>query len=80
GAGGAAEGAETTALGAAALAGLAVGFWSSRQELARHWQADREFQPALKPAARRARLAGWEEALDRARGTRPTRRRPKAAR
>src|SRR5205814_2340464 len=57
---------ETTALGAAYLAGLAVGYWKSQAEIASHWQADRRFTPAMKPAARKHLVAGWARALDRA--------------
>ena len=57
--------AETTALGAAYLAGLAVGFWKDRSDIARQWQADRKFTPAMKPGARKAMLAGWSKALAR---------------
>jgi glycerol kinase len=58
---------ETTALGAAYLAGLAVGFWKDQKEIAAQWQADRRFTPAMKPATRRKLLAGWTKALARAR-------------
>ena len=55
---------ETTALGAAYLAGLAVGLWSSTEEIARAWTVERRFEPAM-PDARRAELmAGWQRALD----------------
>ncbi len=59
---------ETTALGAAYLAGLAVGFWKDRKEIARQWQVDRRFEPAMKPARRRQLIADWERALGRAKG------------
>ena len=59
--------AETTALGAAYLAGLAVGYWKDAAEIAAQWQADRRFTPAMKPAKRKALLAGWGKALARAR-------------
>jgi glycerol kinase len=59
--------AETTALGAAYLAGLAVGFWRDQADIARHWQADRRFTPRMKPAARKTLAAGWSKALARAR-------------
>ena len=59
--------AETTALGAAYLAGLATGFWRDREEIARHWQADRRFSPAMKPAQRKKLVAGWTKALGRSR-------------
>ena len=58
--------AETTALGAAYLAGLAVGFWKSQADIARQWQADKRFKPAMKPAARKQIAAGWVKALGRA--------------
>jgi glycerol kinase len=58
--------AETTALGAAYLAGLAVGFWKSQADIARQWQVDTRFAPAMKPAVRRGIAAGWERALERA--------------
>jgi len=58
--------AETTALGAAYLAGLAVGFWKDQREIAAQWQVDRRFTPAMKPAARRKLMAGWAKALGRA--------------
>ncbi len=59
---------ETTALGAAYLAGLAVGFWKSTAEIAEQWQTDRRFTPTMKAPARKALLAGWNRALDRAKG------------
>ncbi len=58
---------ETTALGAATLAGLATGFWESEAEIRDHWREDRRFEPAM-PAGTAARLrAGWERALGRSR-------------
>jgi glycerol kinase len=58
--------AETTALGAAYLAGLAVGFWKNRKEISAQWQVDRVFTPQMRPARRRELLAGWNKALSRA--------------
>jgi glycerol kinase len=58
--------AETTALGAAYLAGLAVGFWKNQADIARQWQADKHFKPAMKPAARSKITKGWVRALGRA--------------
>ena len=58
---------ETTALGAAYLAGLAVGFWKDQREIAKQWQEDRRFRPAVKSAARQHLVAGWNKALARAR-------------
>ena len=60
--------AETTALGAAYLAGLAVGFWSSQQELAEHWAVDRTFEPQMSADQREKLYAGWKRAVERARG------------
>ncbi|MCD6051060.1 MAG: glycerol kinase [Verrucomicrobia bacterium] len=57
---------ETTALGAAYLAGLAVGYWKSVNDIASQWQADRRFTPAMKPAQRKQLLTGWNKALGRA--------------
>ncbi|HJW25806.1 MAG TPA: glycerol kinase GlpK [Rhodocyclaceae bacterium] len=59
---------ETTALGAAYFAGLAVGFWSSPEEIASHWQADRRFLPWLSAAEATARRQRWQEAVGRSRG------------
>jgi glycerol kinase len=58
---------ETTALGAAYLAGLTVDLWKSRDELAQQWQAERRFEPRIGPAERSALLARWREAVSRAR-------------
>ena len=58
--------AETTALGAAYLAGLAVGYWKSQADIARQWQADKGFTPAMKPAARNRIAKAWMRALSRA--------------
>jgi glycerol kinase len=57
---------ETTALGAAYLAGLAVGYWQDLAEIATQWQADRRFQPAMKTRQRQRLIAGWNKALTRA--------------
>ena len=56
---------ETTALGAAYLAGLAVGFWDSIDSLARHWSVDKRFEPAMPRSQADARRAEWREALNR---------------
>lgn len=58
---------ETTALGAAYLAGLGVGFWKDMDEIAAQWQVDRRFTPDIRPAARKKLLSGWANALARAR-------------
>ena len=56
---------ETTALGAAYLAGLAVGFWDSTEALAQHWRVDKRFEPAMPPSEVAERRAEWHEALSR---------------
>ncbi len=56
---------ETTALGAAYLAGLAIGFWSSLDEVATHWQVDRIFRPQITVDERQTRLAQWKKAIER---------------
>jgi glycerol kinase len=58
---------ETTALGAAYLAGLAAGYWSSTEDLKHQWQRDRLFEPAISADQRGAMLAGWHKAVERAR-------------
>jgi glycerol kinase len=59
---------ETTALGAAYLAGLAVGFWKSADDVKANWQVDRVFEPAM-PRERAAQLQGeWQRAVERAKG------------
>ncbi|MES2323141.1 MAG: glycerol kinase GlpK [Pseudomonadota bacterium] len=59
---------ETTALGAACLAGLALGFWESREEIAAQWQAERRFEPAMGEDQRSALMARWGQAVERSRG------------
>ncbi|MBS1159603.1 MAG: glpK [Proteobacteria bacterium] len=56
---------ETTALGAAYLAGLAVGFWQDEEELTTLWQAERRFEPAMAEDQRAARFADWRRAVSR---------------
>ncbi len=58
---------ETTALGAAYLAGIGVGLWANREELASHWQVDRCFEPAIGDSERSARLDNWHAAVSVAR-------------
>jgi glycerol kinase len=58
---------ETTALGAAYLAGLAVGFWSSQEEIAAQWKMERRFEPSMAAAERGERLALWRRAVERSR-------------
>jgi glycerol kinase len=56
---------ETTALGAAYLAGLAVGLWKSREQIAAQWQMERRFEPRMPRPEAEARLARWREAVGR---------------
>jgi glycerol kinase len=56
---------ETTALGAAYLAGLAVGFWVDAGEISRQWAVERRFEPVLSDAARLSKLARWHDAVSR---------------
>ena len=58
---------ETTALGAAYLAGLAVGYWQGLDELSQLWELGQEFRPTMTAADRRLRCHRWQEALQRAR-------------
>lgn len=58
---------ETTALGAAYLAGLAVGFWKSTADIAEQWQIERRFVPTMSEHDRVAKLARWNHAIERAR-------------
>jgi glycerol kinase len=59
---------ETTASGAAFLAGLAVGFWAGPDEVAATWALDRRFEPAMDRAQRERLLSGWRRAVERSRG------------
>jgi glycerol kinase len=59
---------ETTALGAAYLAGLATGVWGGAQELAAHWRAERTFEPEISRDAAASRMAQWERAVAQACG------------
>ena len=58
---------ETTALGAAYLAGLAVGYWPSAEVLRQQWQLDRVFEPQISGAEREERYTGWRRAVERVR-------------
>ncbi|MDE2774722.1 MAG: glycerol kinase GlpK [Chloroflexota bacterium] len=58
---------ETTALGAAYLAGLATGFWTSQAEIAGQWQLERTFEPAMSIDQRESLYRGWQRAVERAR-------------
>lgn len=60
--------AETTALGAAYLAGLAVGFWSGQHEVTAQWAIDRTFEPQMSSSQREELYAGWKRAVERSLG------------
>ncbi|MBI2344196.1 MAG: glycerol kinase GlpK [Deltaproteobacteria bacterium] len=57
---------ETTVIGAAALAGLAVGVWDSEEALAGHWKEDRRFQPMMETGERTEQIAAWRQAVAKA--------------
>ena len=59
---------ETTALGAAYLAGLAVGFWGSAEEIGRQWAVERTFEPTMSADQRESLYTGWKRAIERAKG------------
>ena len=54
---------ETTAMGAAYLAGLGVGYWESLEEIEKNWRCDRVFTPQISPQERQTRLTGWQKAV-----------------
>ncbi len=58
---------ETTALGAAYLAGLATGFWTSQEEIAGQWRLERTFEPVMSADQRGSLYSGWQRAVERAR-------------
>jgi glycerol kinase len=58
---------ETTALGAAYLAGLAVGFWKHQKEISSQWRAERRFEPAMRRSTRDRLYDGWRAAVERVR-------------
>jgi glycerol kinase len=59
---------ETTALGAAYLAGLATGYWQGTADVSANWREDRRFTPTMEPERREALYAGWKRAVERAKG------------
>lgn len=59
---------ETTALGAAFLAGMAVGFWNSRDEIREGWTLGKQFEPSMETEERARLLWGWQKAVDRSKG------------
>ena len=58
---------ETTAMGAAFLAGLAVGFWKDKAEIAAKWNVDRSFQPTMSAEDRNKKYKDWQKAVERSR-------------
>jgi glycerol kinase len=56
---------ETTALGAAYAAGLAVGFWEDTEALRQNWGVDRVFEPTMAEPQRKALYEGWQKAVER---------------
>lgn len=59
---------ETTALGAAYLSGLAVGFWKSKGEIAQNWSINRKFKPNMPEDKRKKLYSGWKKAVERSEG------------
>ncbi|MBM6837051.1 glycerol kinase GlpK [Clostridium saudiense] len=59
---------ETTALGAAYLAGLAVGYWANKEEVSKNWAVSRKFMPVMEEEKKEELLAGWHEAVNRSLG------------
>lgn len=54
---------ETTAMGAAYLAGLAVGYWKNREEIIKNWEVEQSFEPVLEKEERDKKMKGWERAV-----------------
>ena len=54
---------ETTAMGAAYLAGLAVGYWANKEEVVKNWAIDQTFRPQISEEERKERIKGWERAV-----------------
>ena len=54
---------ETTAMGAAYLAGLAVGYWSGPEEVRKNWSIDRTFLPQITPEQQQEKVNGWKKAV-----------------
>ena len=54
---------ETTAMGAAYLAGLAVGYWDSKDDVIKNWSIDRTFRPEISDEERASKIKGWNKAV-----------------
>ena len=59
---------ETTSLGAAYLAGLATGYWSSREDITSNWRIDKVFEPSMEKEKKDRLILGWHEAVGRTLG------------
>lgn len=59
---------ETTALGAAYLAGLAVGYWKDKEDISKNWAISRSFTPNMDDSRRTELLSGWKAAVNRSLG------------
>ena len=59
---------ETTSLGAAYLAGLAVGYWKNKEDVVNNWQIDQTFYPQMEERKREELLAGWKKAVETVKG------------
>jgi glycerol kinase len=57
---------ETTALGAAYMAGLAIGYWDGIDELKKHWRPERTFSPGMDRETARTHISNWQQALKKA--------------
>ena len=55
---------ETTAMGASYLAGLAVGFWKSKEDVIKNWAIDKEFKPEMTAEDRAEKIKGWKKAVN----------------
>jgi glycerol kinase len=62
---------ETTAQGAAYLAGLAVGFWKDQTDITKRWAVDREFKPSMTKETRDDLYEGWQQAVNATMGFKP---------
>ena len=54
---------ETTAMGAAYLAGLATGYWKDREEVKKNWAVDQIFEPSIETEERQKKIKGWNKAV-----------------
>ena len=59
---------ETTAMGAAYLAGLAVGYWPTKEDVLKNWGIDKVFEPNISSEEREEKIAGWNKAVKRSYG------------